>query len=416
MSVREALRMAIQGVLANRMRSLLTMLGITIGVASVIILVAVGHGSAVAVQSRIEDLGTNTLTISPGGFGIFGGGGAQRGGRELRCGDAHHEGRQGARGRLRGPGRQVGDAGRERPVGLDHLQRHELQPELVHRHDALVRGGAQVADPGRDVLHHAGRGRPQPGDRARADRGAEPVRRGESAWPDGQGQRRTASWSRACSPTKGTNGIQDQDDIAIAPLSTTQDLITGVSSGLSQIVVEAKSTGAVDAAEAEATSILTPNHSSGGSATFRVLNQASLLQTTASTNAHLHRAARGGRRDLAARRRDRGDEHHARHRHRAHPRDRHPQGDRGPQRRHPRPVPDRGRAALGARRRARCRGRPHRQPVQDRRRAAGGRGRTRCCSPSASAPPSVSSSASTPPIAPPRCGPSKPFVTSRRSR
>jgi len=48
-SAREALRMAVQGVLANRLRSLLTMLGITIGVASVIILVAVGHGSAVAV-------------------------------------------------------------------------------------------------------------------------------------------------------------------------------------------------------------------------------------------------------------------------------------------------------------------------------------------------------------------------------
>jgi putative ABC transport system permease protein len=40
----------------------------------------------------------------------------------------------------------------------------------------------------------------------------------------------------------------------------------------------------VDAAEAEATSILTPNHSSNGVANFRVLNQASLLQTTASTN------------------------------------------------------------------------------------------------------------------------------------
>jgi len=79
MSGREALRMAVQGVLANRLRSLLTMLGITIGVASVIILVAVGHGSAVAVQQRIEDLGTNTLTIFAGGFGAFGGGGAQRG-------------------------------------------------------------------------------------------------------------------------------------------------------------------------------------------------------------------------------------------------------------------------------------------------------------------------------------------------
>jgi putative ABC transport system permease protein len=83
---------------------------------------------------------------------------------------------------------------------------------------------------------------------------------------------------------KGTNGIQDQDDIAIAPLTTTQDLITGVTTGLSQIIVEAKSSHQVNAAEAEATSILTPTHSSNGSPNFRVLSQASLLQTTASTN------------------------------------------------------------------------------------------------------------------------------------
>ena len=71
MSVTEALRMAVQGLFANRLRSLLTMLGITIGVASVIVLVAVGHGSAAAVQQRIESLGTNMVTIQPGGFGAF---------------------------------------------------------------------------------------------------------------------------------------------------------------------------------------------------------------------------------------------------------------------------------------------------------------------------------------------------------
>ena len=70
--------MAVQGVLANRLRSLLTMLGVTIGVAAVIILVAVGHGSAVAVQQRIESLGTNVVTIMSGGFGFGRGRGGAR--------------------------------------------------------------------------------------------------------------------------------------------------------------------------------------------------------------------------------------------------------------------------------------------------------------------------------------------------
>src|SRR5450432_2610147 len=67
MSLIESLRMAVQGVLVNRLRSLLTLLGITIGVASVIILVAVGRGSASSVQQQIQGLGTNLLTVQAGG-------------------------------------------------------------------------------------------------------------------------------------------------------------------------------------------------------------------------------------------------------------------------------------------------------------------------------------------------------------
>ncbi len=63
MSVTEIVRFALRGVAVNKLRSALTMLGILIGVAAVILLVAVGNGSAKAVSTRIEALGTNTLTV-----------------------------------------------------------------------------------------------------------------------------------------------------------------------------------------------------------------------------------------------------------------------------------------------------------------------------------------------------------------
>lgn len=66
MSVLNILRAAWQGVTANLMRSVLTTLGILIGVAAVIVLVAVGNGSAKAVEESISALGTNTLTIRAG--------------------------------------------------------------------------------------------------------------------------------------------------------------------------------------------------------------------------------------------------------------------------------------------------------------------------------------------------------------
>ena len=79
MNLPESARFAVRGVTANKMRSSLTTLGILIGVAAVIILVAVGTGSSAAIQDSISRLGSNTLTVNAsqggtGGRGGFGGG------------------------------------------------------------------------------------------------------------------------------------------------------------------------------------------------------------------------------------------------------------------------------------------------------------------------------------------------------
>ncbi|MET7708339.1 ABC transporter permease [Micromonospora sp. NPDC005413] len=72
MSAFEVLRFAVRGIGANKLRSSLTMLGILIGVAAVILLVAVGNGSARQVADRIEALGTKTLTVQGvGGSGVL---------------------------------------------------------------------------------------------------------------------------------------------------------------------------------------------------------------------------------------------------------------------------------------------------------------------------------------------------------
>jgi len=270
--------MAVQGVLANRLRAVLTMLGITIGVAAVIILVAVGHGSAVAVQQRIESLGTNVVTIMPGGFTFGrGSGGPKSSFTQLTLKDVKALQDPTAAPDIKSvtpvvngnvtatfgaasytPNQFVGttpsyEEARKAPVeaGTFITAQEEAQHERV-----VVLGQTVVAN-----LFGS----------------TNPL--GQTVKLNGIGFEVVGVLT-----AKGTNGFQDQDDIAIVPLSTAQDLITGVTGGLSEIVVEAKSSHQVDAAESEATSILTPNHSSNGIADFRVLNQASLLQTTASTN------------------------------------------------------------------------------------------------------------------------------------
>jgi len=62
----EAFRMALVAMNAHRLRTFLTMLGIIIGIASVVSVVAMGNGSKEAVLSQISSLGTNTIDIFPG--------------------------------------------------------------------------------------------------------------------------------------------------------------------------------------------------------------------------------------------------------------------------------------------------------------------------------------------------------------
>ena len=62
----EAFRMSVQAILAHKMRSLLTMLGIIIGIASVVSVVALGRGSQEKILAGINAMGTNTIDIMPG--------------------------------------------------------------------------------------------------------------------------------------------------------------------------------------------------------------------------------------------------------------------------------------------------------------------------------------------------------------
>src|SRR5688572_14686360 len=66
MDLWENILVALQGLVANKLRSVLTMLGIIIGVLAVILGTAIGQGSRQQVLERIQSLGSNAVTIFPG--------------------------------------------------------------------------------------------------------------------------------------------------------------------------------------------------------------------------------------------------------------------------------------------------------------------------------------------------------------
>ncbi|RMF04103.1 MAG: FtsX-like permease family protein [Chloroflexi bacterium] len=82
------LQVALESVTAHKMRAILTMLGIIIGVAAVLTTMGIGRGAAANITSRIESQGTNLLTIFPGASNSGGVAGASGSARTLTLGDA----------------------------------------------------------------------------------------------------------------------------------------------------------------------------------------------------------------------------------------------------------------------------------------------------------------------------------------
>ena len=66
MSIADAINIALKALAANKMRSVLTTLGIIIGVSAVIILVSVGQGVQASVSNQMKDLGANIMFVMPG--------------------------------------------------------------------------------------------------------------------------------------------------------------------------------------------------------------------------------------------------------------------------------------------------------------------------------------------------------------
>lgn len=276
----QTLRFAFGGLAANKVRSALTMLGVLIGVAAVILLLAVGNGSSQAVKDSIEKLGTNALTVSSGsGFGGSRSGAGSAGGtKPLTVEDARALADSSAAPHVESVAPEVTTSQTALHEGTSHTvgQVVGTYPAYFKASNSKVAKGDYFS--GDDVL--ASRKVAVIGSTTATDLfgTADPV--------DKQvvlgGTPFTVVGVLA---TKGGTGFQDPDDVVVAPLPTVQNAFTGFGS-VSQILVEAKSADATTAAQSEITSVLMARHGIKDPAAldFRVASQASLLTTQASTN------------------------------------------------------------------------------------------------------------------------------------
>jgi putative ABC transport system permease protein len=277
--VSEIIRVAFQGLTANKLRSGLTILGLMIGVGSVIILIAVGTGSSDAVESQIEALGSNVLLVSSGPS-LGGLRGASSSSQSLSVADANA-----LTNKVTAPdvlsASPVVDAD---DVTLTYGSTTYSPSSFVGstpsyqgaKSYTMADGSwltkADEKNHGRDLVVG-------PTVVSELFAGADPV--GDTVQVNG-----TNFTVVGVTNSKGSNGTTDLDDVAVAPLTATQDTLTGYGS-ISQIVVQAKSRDQLSAAQTEVTDVLNqllPETPGSDASNFEVVNQGSLLQTSDSTS------------------------------------------------------------------------------------------------------------------------------------
>jgi putative ABC transport system permease protein len=270
----ETLRVAWGGIAANKLRSGLTILGMTIGVAAVIVLVAVGNGSKRAVQAGIDALGSNVLLVQsqagPGGPRF-----ATAGGFELTSDDAKALANSFDAPDVKSASPVVSASSATLVAGAT-----SYAPSTFSGSTATYAAARdyQVAEgrvySAQDVARHRRYLVIGPTVATNLFSGQDPV--GQSVRVNG-----TAFTVIGVTKPKGSNGVQDQDDVALAPITAVQDVVTGYGS-ISSITVQARSGTALDAAQAEVQSILIDRHHVTDTTNpgFQVINQASVRQVS----------------------------------------------------------------------------------------------------------------------------------------
>jgi putative ABC transport system permease protein len=338
-NVRESARFAVRGVLANKLRSLLTMSGIIIGVSAVIILVAAGTGASAAVQKSISSLGSNTITITSvstgaggrtagrggggfgggagggggGGGGGFGGGGAGGGGARAGGGGAAGGGTPGGAPGAAGAG-TVDNGTRIRTPQLTLEDAESLvdptnAPDVVSVAPVVTAQSVTATDngashavatfTGTSPSYLTNNNDTVPTGAAFTDTDytahtrvallgttvATALVGGDGTAVVGQ----TVQFNGVAFQVvgllgaKGSSGPQDQDDRVVAPLTAVQDTLTGYGN-VTSISVKASSADTVNAAQAEVTTILDDRHHvTAADPDFSIFNPSSILAAVTST-------------------------------------------------------------------------------------------------------------------------------------
>ena len=276
MELNEIITEAINTLRVNKLRTALAVLGIVIGIGSVISLISLGQASQKSVTNQIQSLGSNLLTVSPGFTQSGNVRGASGGGTTLTYDDA----------KAISSSNLVTSVSKVSPelskrsqitTGKNNTntQVYGITPTYAEVKKVEVSGGVFITQRDLDSMNKVVVLGPQ----VAIDLF------GEGINPIGQTVRIENQSFRVVGITKekGGSGMSNQDDIVYVPLTTAMKVLYG-QDYLSSISVEAKSADVMVTAQDEIGYLLLSRHklSDPSKADFRIMNQSDILSTASS--------------------------------------------------------------------------------------------------------------------------------------
>lgn len=262
---------------ANKVRTFLTMLGIVIGIASVIAMMAIGTGAKNSISSSIESIGANLIMITPGAQRSFGGGlNAARGGAQsltLQDADAIQSQISNVDGIVRevSSRKQVTATGTNTNTSIMGTEESYMTARNVSIDEGNFISSQNITDGSKVAVL---------GPTTRDDLF------GENA-TDVVGQKIRISGSEykiiGITKSKGGSGFSNSDDIIYIPYTTAQRYLSG-NKYLSEIDVSAQSSDASSQVQSDITALLLDRHNiiDSTKADFSTMNQADILATASS--------------------------------------------------------------------------------------------------------------------------------------
>jgi putative ABC transport system permease protein len=276
MALGSAISSALEALKSNKLRAFLTALGIIIGVGAVIVMVALGQGASASVQQRLNRLGTNLLTITPGAArvgGVSAGGGSRQSLTALDVAAIQNQipGISDLSPNLDGSNIQVVAGGQNWSTTVQ-----ANYPSIFAIQDYQIASGAAfdqtdestnalVADIGQTVATNLF----------------------GTANPVGQKIliRNTPFTVKGVLVSKGSNGFRDQDDIILIPFSTGQVRLFPATY-VNDLYVQVADGSQIDSVQSQIEDLLRSRHHLTGATPddFRIQNNQQIIQTVQGTS------------------------------------------------------------------------------------------------------------------------------------